>query len=93
MGSLGRTPRFGIITTGCTGISRLRRRVAPASLEMTGERRFIKSHRLSAERVNTVFLLASDRRAVERSMHLFLHWASPKTSHSWDPRVELLIPP
>jgi hypothetical protein len=32
---LGRTPGIGIVTTGCTGISRLRRRVAPATLEMT----------------------------------------------------------
>jgi hypothetical protein len=26
-----------MVTTGCTGISRLRRRVAPAALEMTNE--------------------------------------------------------
>jgi hypothetical protein len=43
MSDFGRTPRIGIVTTGCTGISRLRRRIAPAALEMTKEKRIHKN--------------------------------------------------
>jgi hypothetical protein len=35
MSRFGRTPRLGIVTSDCTGISRLDPRVAPAALEMT----------------------------------------------------------